>query len=74
MSICTILIIKWFWILQKLLYFQFSLIQKRENAHSEGIWACDWGHYIPKENEAMNGDANGEEHHDTDDKPKEEVG
>lgn len=29
--------------------FQFSLLNKREGAHSEGIWACAWGHYIPKE-------------------------
>lgn len=29
--------------------FQFSLLHKRENSHSEGIWACAWGHYVPKD-------------------------
>ena len=33
--------------LLKIFLFQFSLVQKRENAHSEGIWACAWGEYIP---------------------------
>lgn len=27
--------------------FQFSLVKKRENAHTEGIWSCAWGKYIP---------------------------
>ena len=36
--------------------FQFSLIQKRENAHSEGIWACAWGKFVPgNENLTQNG-------------------
>lgn len=29
--------------------FQFSLLNKRENAHSEGIWACAWGHFVPED-------------------------
>ncbi|KAK8383240.1 hypothetical protein O3P69_011624 [Scylla paramamosain] len=27
----------------------FSLLNKRENAHSEGIWACAWGHFVPED-------------------------
>lgn len=26
---------------------QFSQIVKRENAHSESLWACAWGKFVP---------------------------
>nr|XP_053650494.1 SKI8 subunit of superkiller complex protein-like [Cherax quadricarinatus] len=40
----------------------FSLLTKRENAHSEGIWACAWGHFVPdeKNKEAANVDKENE--------------
>lgn len=42
--------------------FQFSLIQKKENAHKEAIWSCAWGKYVPgNQPEEQNGSAEASE-------------
>ncbi|MCL4117326.1 UNVERIFIED_CONTAM: hypothetical protein GTU68_010040 [Idotea baltica] len=47
----------------------FSLIHKKENAHSEGIWACAWGLYKPSSGvtngDTENGDAAPEENNES---------
>ncbi|XP_047739280.1 WD repeat-containing protein 61 isoform X1 [Hyalella azteca] len=39
----------------------FSLVHKQENAHTEGIWACAWGKFIPGAHNNPPSETNGTE-------------